>query len=414
MMMSGYTSLKEVFDRHFEKTKFDAKMAKSLYQYQIWYVNKSQEHLEFFGGNLLGVQVVRFKDSDVARFYNEVIDVDYIELIKDIRKVDTIDHSFKVGGDVLNLTMMYVIHRCLVSDSLSDSQKHRAAYDSALIFFYRCISAIQSYNFRYPADPKVAQMAYANLSNKFLIKKLGSWHKVMDYRSEDLVSKGSIHHKSLTEFTDDTQVVYAIADSQGRVRDLYKNYYAEFAKVRAEGSSVAVTSGTWIDAEGEETIKEKTKSSEAYVQYMRQAVVDKPTFVKDELISIVVKINNNTSFRMVKSTLNWMCDRYNDSKHHKKIDELVSTTVIQSLYLMDQHLDNKSSRDYPHILVTLKNLYLSTRTSDPQIDKIRDLGYQIVRSANGRVSESLTLSTRTTVILYLTLRALVGQNTRSS
>jgi hypothetical protein len=350
----------------------------------------------------------------VARFYSDTIDVDYHRLTQHLRKVTTIDHSFKVSGDILNLTLMYVVHRCLSSPQLSEDQRSRAAYDAGLIFFYRCISAIQSYNFRYPADPKIAQMAYANLSNKFLIKKLGSWHKVMDYRSLDLINKSGLHYKGLMSFKDDEATVYAINDSQGRVRDLYKNYYAEFARVHSEGSNIGVTSSTWVDAEGEETIKEKTKSAEAYVGYMRQAIVDKPTMVKDELISVIVQINSNTSFRMVKATLSWLCENYANSKHHKAIDEFVSSTVVQSLYLIDQHLEPRHKKDYAHILVMLKNLYLSTRTTDAEIDKIRINGYKLVRLANGRVSDSLTLSTRTSIILYLTLRALVGQSSKAS
>lgn len=407
-------TLKEVFDEHFEKTKFDNKLAKLLYQYQISYVNASQEHLEFFGSNLLGVHVVRFKDSDVARFYDDVIDVDYYRLTQRLRQVTTIDHSFRISGDILNLTLMYVVHRCLSSELMGQDQKSRAAYDAGLIFFYRCISAIQSYNFRYPADPKIAQMAYANLSNKFLIKKLGSWHKVMDYRSKDLIDKSGLHYKGLLGFEDDDATVYAINDSQGRVRDLYKNYYAEFARVHAEGSNIGVTSATWIDAEGEETVREKTKSTEAYVGYMRQAIVDKPTMVKDELVTLIVKINSNTSFRMVKATLEWLCENYIDSKHHRAIDEFISSTVVQSLYLIEQHVQPRHRKDYAHILVTLKNLYLSTRTTDAEIEKIRTSGYKLVRLANGRVSDSLTLSTRTSIVLYLTLRALVGQSSKAS
>lgn len=407
-------TLKQVFDEHFAKTKFDGKFVKAIYQYQIGYVNRNPEHMEFFGSSLLGVHVVRFKDSDIAMLFDEVFDVDYHRLTSDIRKVPTIDHNFKVAGDVFNLTMMYVIHRCLTSPVLSDQQRHRAAYDSALIFFYRCIAAIQSYNFRYPADPRIAQAAYAKLSEKYLIKKLGTWHRVMDYRAEDLISKDSIHLKDLLKFTDDLATVYAISDSQGRIRDLYKNYYAVFAKVHTDGDSIAVTSGTWIDAEGEETIKEKTRSTEAYVNYMRNAIVDRHTFVRDELVGVIVKINSNTSFRMVKQTLMWMQEHYSEGKDHKLIDEFMSLVIVQSLYLIQNNMESKHMRDYPYILATLKNLHLSTRTTDPEVEKIRELGFDIVRKANGRVSDSLTLATRTSVILYLTLRALVGQTRTAS
>lgn len=403
-------SLKEVFDEHFKNVKFDTKLSKLVYQYQISYINKNHEHLQFFGSNLLGAHVVRFKDSDVLRLFDEVFDVDKDSLTRDVRKIDAEFHTYKVGGDILNLTMMYVIHRFLTSDMLSIKLKERAAYDSALIFFYRCIAALISYYFRYPSDPKIAQQAYANLSNKFLIKKLGSWHKVMDYRALDLVNSKGIHYKDFLKFTDDDAVIYAISDSQNRIRDLVKNYYAEFIQVHTDGDSISITGGTYLDVDGEETIKEKTKSVEGYVSYMRNIIIDKQSFVNDELINIILKINANTSFRIVKNTLTWMSVNSNNGKYSKTIDEFMSLTVVQSMFMIQNNIDKRHMRDYPHILISLKNLYLSTRTTDPEIDKIRLLGLKVISEANGKgISEALALSTRTSIVLYLSLRMLVGQ-----
>lgn len=404
-------SLKEVCDEHFKHVKFDSKLGKALYQYQIGYVNSNREHLQFFGSNLLGAHVVRFKDSDVNRFFEEVLDVDYLKLTQDIRKLDTIDHTWKVAGDVLNLTLMYVIHRFLTVDTLTSAVRERAAYDTALIFFYRCVAALISYFFKYPSDPKIAQSAYANLNNKFLIKKLGSWHKVMDYRAHDLIDKNAIHYKKLLTFTEDSATIYAIGDAQGRIRDLIKNYYAVFESVRVNGETIATTSGTYFDADGEETVKEKTKSVEAYVAYMRNTVNDKRTFLKDELIGIVLQINANTSFRIVKNTIAWLSDNAGNSKYSKLIDEFISLTVVQSMFMIQNNMEQNHSRDYPYILVSLKNLYLSTRTTDVEIERIRELGLRIIHESNGKgISGALALSTRTSVLLYLSLRALVGQS----
>lgn len=403
--------LKEVFDEHFQHVKFDNKLAHAVYRYQIDYVNSNKEHFEFFGSNLLGSHVVRFKDSDVARFFNDVIDIDYQALSEDIRKVPTIEHEYKISGDILNLTLMYVIHRFLTQGALTDTKRHRAAYDTALIFFYRCVAAIMSYYFKYPTDPKIAQQAYARLSNKFLIKKLGSWAKVMDYRSTELLDKKeSIHFNTLMKFNDDDAIVYAINDSQGRVKDLIKNYTAEFYKTHEEGSAVGITSGTYLDADGEETVKEKTRSTENYVHYIQQALVDEHTFIKDELVGVIVRINTNTSFRIVRSTLNWLHLNQNDQKFHKEISEFMALVIVQSMHLIEHNMNAKNLRDYPYILHNLKNLYLSTRTVDPEIEKIRKVGYKLIKAANGRISESLALSTRTSIILYITLRALVGQS----
>jgi hypothetical protein len=407
-------NLKDVFDQHFKDVRFNDKLGKKVYKYQVGYVNSNHEHLQFFGSNLLGVHVIRFKDSDVFRWFDEVLHVEFDSLTRDVRKVDTIDHSYKVSGDILNLTLMYVIHRFLTSNEMDNSHRERAAYDTALVFFYRCAAAILSDWFKYPADPKIAQAAYSNLSNKFLIKKLGSWHKVMDYRALDLIDKKSIHYRELLKFTEDGKTVYAINDAQGRIRDLLKNYYTSFENVRVTGGGISSTSSTYIDASGEETTKDKTKSVEAYVSYMRNSLNDKNTFIKDELINVVLKINSNTSFRIVKNTLLWISENNSDIKFVKLIDEFVSLTIVQSMYMIENNMSVKQTRDYPLILVNLKNLYLSTRTTDPEVDKIRELGLTIVKKANGsNISDALMLSTRTGIILYLSLRALVGQNTNN-
>lgn len=402
-------TLAEIFDKHFTNVKFDNKLASGIYKYQTGYLNMNSEHMEFFGGNLLGVQVIRYRDKDVIKLYNDVLDIDYHALVTDIRTVTTINHEFKISGDVFNLTCMYIIHRFLTSRVMTDTNKNRAAYDMGLVFFYRCISALTSYLFRYPADPKIAQAAYAALSNKYLIKRLGSWSKVMDYRSKDLIDPKGLHYKNLMAFTDDLETVYAINDSQGRIKDLVKNYYGEFKKVHSNGDNVGVTSSTFLDAEGEETVREKTKSVESYISYMQLTIIDKNSFVRDDLVGVIARINTNTSYRIVKHTLGWMVDGYMDAKLMSLIDSFVQKVIVQSMHLIQNNIDPAHSKDLAHIISTLKNLYLSTRSVDKDLVEIRELGELIVKKANGKVSSSLSMSTRTSLILYVTLRALVGK-----
>lgn len=399
-------TLKEVFDKHFVKVKFDNRLAKELYKFQIGYVNANTEHIEFFGGNLLGVQVVRFKDSDLNRFFNDVLNVDYLVLSKDLESVSAVNQDFKISSDVFNLTCMYLIYKFLTSNLLDEKMKYRGAYDVSVIFFYRCLAALISYNFKYPADPKIAQKAYANLNQKYLIKKLGTWFKVVDYRATELLSKDSIHLGNFKKFNDDYATIYAINDSQGRIRDLIKNYYAEFKRVHTDGEGIGTTSGTYMDVDGEETIKEKTKSVETYVNYIRNTIIDKRSFVNDSLVSVISNINKNTSFRMIKSTLLWMSDEYN-SKHHDTIDNFISVDIVYCFYLIHDNNLTKYLRDYPRLLIELKNLLLSSRSTDADLEVLRDLGSKIIKeSSTTKVSNSLLLSTRTSIILYVFLRSL--------
>lgn len=404
-------TLKEAFDEAFETLEVDKQVAHELYQYQFGFINRNSDHLEFFGGNLIGVQVIRFKDADVSKFFNDVIDQDFAQTTQIVRQVTTIDHSFKISGDILNLSLMYLLHRIYNSPKLTEPLREAAAYNTALIFFYRCICAICSDWFRYPADERIAQKAYANLSNKFLIKQLGSWIKVMEYRAKDLINKKGLHREAITKFTDDYSIVYAINDSQNRIRDLVKNYYSEFKQVHDDGESIGRTSSTIIDLDGEESTREKTKSVESYVTYAQHLVIDPPGFIRDDLISVIIDINTNTSSRMVKATLTWICEKYHDPKYHRQIDRFLQMVVTQTMHLIEYSISPSKRKDLPHVLQSLKNLYLSTRSTDPELLIIRDLGQELVIEASGKISKSLMMATRLSLILYISLRVIVGKGT---
>lgn len=404
-------TLSQVFNKHLGNTKFDKRLAKAIYNYQIGYVNSNREYLEFYGSNLLGVHVIRFKDSDVLKLYNDVLNIDYEELNEDIKTVTDINQEFKISSDVFNLTIMYLIHRFMSSPLIDDRNRHRALIDCSLLFFYRTIAALISYSFKFPADPKAAQAAYSNLSNKYLIKKLGSWHKLVMYRSEQLISKKSIHYKGLLSFKDDLLIVYAINDSQGRIKDVIKNYYSELVKVVQSGERIGVTSSTYLDIEGKESVKEKTVSAERYVSYIQGIISDKHSFIKDDLVNIIARINTNSNVRIIRNTLNWLSDAYSVADTSKDVNEFVSLVIIQTFYLIDNEIRPSSLRNYPMIIGQLKGLYLSSRSTDPDLMRIRELGEKLVRKASDKeYNNSLVMATRTSVILYISLRVLVGAN----
>lgn len=400
--------LKTVMDRHFDKVKFDSKLAKALYRFNIEYINSSREYLEFYGSNLLGVQIVRFKDSDVSRFF-DILDVDHYRLREDIKTVTDINQAFKISSDTLNLTIMYLLHRFINSTQVDAKTRDRVLFDVGSLFFYRTLAALISDNFRYPADPKIVQKAYANLSNKYLIKRLGTWGKVVEYRANKLVNAKGLHYNAIKNLDDDLAIVYAINDSQGRVRDIVKNYYGEFIKVHSQGESIGRTSSTVLDAEGEETVKDKTMSVERYIHYVEDLLSDEHGLIKDDLLTIISKINSNVSYRSLRQVLKWMVNAYGHTQQHKLVDEFVQVSLVHSFHLIEYTICPSSLRDYSTILAQLKNLLASSRSTDPDLLRIKQLGEEIVTMAFPyKVNTGLVIATRSSVVMYLVLRALVG------
>lgn len=398
--MSKEITIKACFDELCKDIDFNQKLIDKIYHFHISFLNQSKEYLDFFASNLIGVHNVRWRLKDTQAFY-DIFNLDSLHVNAEVKKITTIDHSYIIAAEHLNLFMMYLIHRFSSNPKLNDKQKQRGAYDVSLVFFYRCICIRQSEWFHFLANPKVAQAAYAELSGKFLIKELGSWKAVMEYRARDLST--GIHQKNLMLFEDDTETLYAVSDSENRIRKMYKEYYAVLDTVSRTGSMIATDTATVVDMEGIEKLKEKVHHVDQAYHFIQQTLHDKHSFVKDELISIIVEINSNTSRKMLNETLLWMSENYLGIKYHKKIDEFVRLIIVHSYHLMaEAGLTDLS--DLASLLITLKNLYLSTRSTDRELKHIRDLGQELIRASAGRINSSLEMATRTSIILYVILR----------
>lgn len=411
-------SLADVFNRHFEGKKFDEAFIKKLNRYHIHLSSMNSEHIQFFGSNLLGVNVLRYTPRDVRNFFDTVLEVDFTALERDIRAVPTIYHDNSISGDILNLTLFYIMHRFLTSPVLNDKRRERGAYEAALIFCYRCTFALTNNYFSYPVDPKVAQAAYANLSNKHLIKRLGTWSKLCDYRATRIVEKKTsdgkegLNYRHLYLFNDDLKITSIIQDSQGRFKSVFSIYYDEFDKVHKDGASIAVTSATIKDADGDIVLKEKTQGVEASVGYIRSVLNEGESFIDRDLVTVVSDMNGNSSFKMILSTLEWMSNAYHDPKYNQLIDKFASDVVVQSMYYIEHNIPIGRREDLSFIMETLKNMFLSTRSTDPNLLSIRAQGEKIMKASAKGISPSLMKATRSAIILYIVLRMLVKNRGR--
>lgn len=407
-------TLKEVFDHHFQSVKFSADLAREIYRYHIFMTTMNPEHIQFFGSNLLGVYTVRYVPRDISRFFERVLGVDNALLERDVRKLTTIYQENSISSDILNLTLFYLIHRWYTEPGLDEKLRKQASHDCALIFCYRCTIALTNNYFKYPADPRVAQAAYANLSQKHLIKKLGNWKKLCDYRASRIVEVDSKdraprqRYRNLYLFNDDLSITSIIQDSQGRFKSLFSIYYNEFDKVHTEGASIATTAATIMDVDGDTVLRERTKGPEVYVKTIRHVINDPNGFIDVDLITVIADINRNTSFRMIRDTLTWLSHAYHDPRFNAAVDKFLVDVVVQGLYYIEHNIPISRRKDLSYILITLKNLFLSTRSTDAQLLSIREQGEKLIRACHPSISTSLMFPTRSAVILYIILRVLAG------
>lgn len=405
-------TLSNCFDATLEHVKIDAALAKKIYIYRGGIIAHHKEHMEFFGGNLLGTHRIYFKDAFYTEFFEGILNVPYDTVRHDLLKVTTINHDFIISSDPMNNTLMYLIHRFMRATHLDEKKRYNAALDLAMIFFYRCFCIIISDQFDFVANPKVANQAYANLSMKFLIKKLGTWNKVVEYRAKALVDKKeSIHYRSLYSYDDDQDIVYAINDSQGRIKGIIKEYYSELMSVAEGGGEIGVAKALVKDQEGDNSLREKGKGAEHYIIYVRSILLDKHSFVRDEILEVVSRSNTNTSKRSTRDVLEWMSEASMEAKVFTEVDYFISKCLTLCSHYIETQIPTNRKKDLVFVAKTIKDLFLSTRSTDPDLLEVRDKGAKIIKKVLGKTSDSLIKATRTAVFVYISLLAIAGSRT---
>lgn len=398
-------NVRSVFETALSNLKFDSHLAKKFNSYQVAFVNKNEEHMTFFGGNLTGVQIVRFTAQDKDEWFNDILQVDDIALEEKIIDLPTINPTFHVSSDLFNLSAMYLIHKFKTSPFLNDKQKQEAMLDVCLVMNFRFLTSLLYRYFKYPADPAVAAATYAQLSRKFAIKQYGNWFSTLEARCLDFLDEKSIHQNTLLNFNDDTEIVYMLNDAQGRVRDMLKNIYGEFLKVHASGKKITLTSSLSLDQNGEQIVRDKTKNLLAYTRYLHSIVADKNSFIKEELLSVICDSIHTLPPHLLRRSLEWLSVNYRHA-NASEVEEIIDLTLTHSFsYLENNRNLLKDTNDLASLIAKLRGVYMSSRSTDTELLTMRKKAEKIIKHATGVRNDSVIASVRTGMMLYLVLRA---------
>lgn len=406
--------IRTCFASHCAHLKIDDRFASRLHHYQVGFVNKNSEHIQFFGGHLLGVNTIKFMPADRDRWFEDILEVDDGPLEDDLRELSVPDDKGherkildpehkKVASDTMNLSCAWLAN-AIFKSSLDEKKKHQAMTDVFLVLQYKFFTSRYNQHFTFPADKEIAEATYTQLTDKYTIKKLGRWNAVFQSRAEDIISKESIHYETVTKMNSDNGIIYMLNDIQGRIRDMLKNIYDMHLRIKAQGIRVHSTSSI-IEHDGQLILKDKTKLLPSYTSYLKSVVADKNSFIKDELVSVIENMMRTMNPRGFRETLEYISDNYQQS-HAKNIEEMIEETLVHSFEHLSRHRDEiRNPSNLPALLSTLQGVYMSSRSRDVALIELREKTEKIARNATGSKNDSTIASIRTGVLLYLVLRA---------
>jgi hypothetical protein len=397
-------AIKEIFDNECGGMKIDAGLAKRLHAYQTGFVNKNTEHIEFFGGHLMGVQAVKFMPGDRDRWFDEILEVDDGPLTDRLDELEIIDHNYRIiASETMNISCVWLAHQIFMS-RLPDQQKHTAMVDVILVLQYKFLTSLLFHYFRYPADRATAEATYAELSMKFMIKNYGNWSAMLVARAEEIISTTGIHYDTIRKMNNDDDVQRMLNDIQGRIRDMVKNIYGVFVRVHAAGTKFISTSAV-VEYDGVEMLRDKSQNLLAYVRYMESIVTDKNSFMKEELMVIIEKISHTMPPHLFRETLLYISNNYR-VKGAGEVEQILSETLVHSYDYISHHRELvRKGHDLAELLKRLHGVYRASRGSDVVLYSLREKVEQITKNATGNKNASTLAAVRTGVLLYIVLRA---------
>ena len=380
-------------------------LVKQVHLYERSFVNANEDHIAFFGGNLVGVHPLRFKTENRERWLNDIVMIDELDIRDSLRQVDSLDPGWIRANDVMNLSCLWLAYRFLNDPKLTHNQKEEGAIASLLVMQYKFLGSLMSHYFKFPADEATMQAAYAELSRKYALKAAGSWSALLEQRARDIISPRSVHARVMKDFLPDTAVIYAVGDIQGRLREMVKSICVVFFRVHELGIKIRTDKATF-DVDGELITKDKSRHYTSLINYLDDVVDDRPSFIKPELIEVVSDAMHTMSPRLLHETLEWMSLNYR-SKGLTQLEELVKETLLFAFDLIssDRALYAKDSGLTP-LIAKLRSLYMASRMSDPVLLKTKELSEWVVTQSIKTKNSSVIASVRTGLHLYIVIRAL--------
>lgn len=397
-------TLKDVFDDHAELTKFDNDFVSRAHKYERAFVNKNEDNIVFLGNGLMGTPRFIYSRNDRDEFFDEVVKIDEGAMKNDVYSLPHIDPSFNVASDPLNLTIAYTVHR-LMTSTLSASKKEEGMIAVLKVMHYRFLSSLMSNYFKYEPDKAIAQAVYYALNRKFSLKVTGSWAALIQSRCEDIISTSSIHYDTLMLFRDDAKIQYFISDTQGRIRNIVKAMYLVFLDVHKNSAKV-ITRKDMVDLDGTMHVRDLVRDTSAYKRYAHTIISERDSFYKEQLVSVITNLVHTASPRNLTLVLEYMSNNYGP-RGDRRVEKLIDETLIHAFQFIAENRSKFSGgTNLPEVLSSLKSLYMSSRTTDPSILKMRKLSYDISKKAIVSNNASLIASLRTAVMLYIVLRTL--------
>jgi hypothetical protein len=403
-------TIKEVLDEEFKDVKFDTELCKRIIKYNVRLMNVNANHSAFFGGVLIGVNEIRFHESDMELWYEDVLGIDEEMLKHNFARVSSIDKDHKVISTAFNHLPGYITYRLNQERNIPQNVRHEAEVALFMIMHIRFLTSLLVPRFKYPAKKAIAEAAFAALSYKYDIKNYGSWRDLLKARSEDILVRDSIYAKVFQQYNDEHMAIRLVSDKQTLIRKLINKYFGVYCLVKENGGRIVTTSDMMMSTDGDMVLKDRTTGYSTYVSYLNTVIQRERDFIRPELQTVVEQAVEQMPPQLLDKTLAYMSKNYTQARM-KHLETFTEECLLYTFdYLQSIRTQAGRNTDLVGMVTQVRAKLMASRSEDIRVLTIREAGEQIVKEATGVKTPASLAATRTGLMLYLMLRAMTRQH----
>jgi hypothetical protein len=336
----------------------------------------------------------------------EVLGVDELVLRPHLIKIPAINEEFAVSSDTWNLSAIWLLHRIYNEKKLPQAIKHNTMQHVAAMLQCKFLTSLLSHYFKYQADAGKAEATYNGLSEKFNIKKYKTYGNYLMGNADNIVQRSWNYFDVIDTMRKDLRVVAALNGIQNGIRSMVKYIYGEFMKIHTSGTKY-LSNSMVLEHDGSAMIKDKLDLSSDYGRYIKDIISDKNSFIKEELVKVILNLVPNMPERLFRLCLENTTKQYYGAGI-KSIDDILDRVLVHAYdyFMTNKNILTDKTVDLADILQRLKGIYTSSRATDQDLKDLRKITEKFVAHAiDNKVSTNIS-SVRTGFLLYIMARTL--------
>lgn len=364
---------------------------------------------------IFGVHKFLFLNTDRKLFF-ECIGHDELQVIRVLKKIPSINMTFKVTSDALNVMIVYLTH-LILNSHLNESDRHITIINILNYMQYRLFSSAVNHYFRYGVSDDIMQSVVESLNMKFAIRQHESWKKVMSERSFNMAFGDKSHMNTLLKFNNDKYILYLISDTSTRIRSQIQVIASAYYDMKSTNTFISSHSTT-TKMDGEKILREINSGLSSMSAAIFDKVIVKQSFIDEKYIAMVQKTVTRLNASIIRRMLSTISDEAKlqmTKSSTKKIIEQNGTTVIYyGIEELIEHivhviyssaLHNKSINIDNKMMVynNTRNIFTAARTSNQELTNIRISFDHLCKRLHISSREGTVSGLTIVFVLYITL-----------